>query len=77
MAEAVVLYMMVNTKGDPFTLGGAIIVHESKEEMEYLFPGTRVVVYTIGEGAAMALRDHPSLASTTFPLNREDFRRER
>lgn len=71
-----VLFMMVTTKGEPFTLGGLIIVHEDRDEMAYLFPGTRVVPYTIHEGAAMALRDHPSLASTTFPLDRKDFRRE-
>lgn len=77
MAEAVTLYMMVTSKGEPFTLGGLIIVHENRDEMEYLFPETRVVPYSIHEGAAMALRDHPSLASTTFPLDRKDFRHER
>lgn len=72
----VTLYMMVTSKGEPFTLSGLILVHEDRDEMEYLFPGTRVVPYTIHEGQAMSIRDHPSLASTQFPLNRKDFRRE-
>lgn len=72
----VTLYMMVTSKGQPFTLDGLILVHEDRHEMEYLFPGTRVVPYTIHEGAAMSIRDHPSLASTTFPIDRKDFVRE-
>lgn len=61
---------------------GKMVVHHDRREMEYLFPGQRVVMlsgYTIQECAhkygrpAMWLKDHPDMASVKFPINPKEF----
>lgn len=61
---------------DLYTLGGRIIVHNSRDELEWLFPKTRVVRLSDGNiGPTLRLCDHPRFKSQgiTFPFNREDF----
>lgn len=69
--------MLVTSKGEPFTYGGRILVHESREELGYLFPNNRTAPYRGSEGDAMLLIDHPDMAAVRFPLNRKDFRHGR
>ena len=71
-------YVMVGlASGEAVSLGGRILVHHSRPEMEFLFPiGVRVVEIgpDIPERDTMPLRDHPDLAKVRWPLRREDFR---
>lgn len=58
------------------TLGGRVIAHTSREELEFLCPGPEVKpINGIGADEVLMLRDHPNMASVRWPLNREDFRR--
>lgn len=61
--------------GELLTYGGKVLVHGSRHEMEWLFPGSRIVRITDGElgQPVMRLQDHPSLDRVRFPLRREDF----
>jgi hypothetical protein len=71
---ALTLWMMVTNKtAEPFTFGGRILVHESREDLEYLFPNQRLVPYKGSEGECMALVNHPDMAAVTFPLDPRDF----
>lgn len=56
------------------TLGGAIIVHEDRAELEFLFPGRQAVDVTQSVLPKVPLRDNPAMAGVSFPLRREDFR---
>ena len=69
-------YALVGPRsGELLTYGGAVIYHEDKAEMQWLFPHSRVVRITDGDlgGPMMKLRDHPDMTSVQFPLRREDF----
>lgn len=61
--------------GDLLTYGGAVIYHEDKGEMQWLFPNSRIVRISDGDlGVPMLpLHKHPDMVSTRFPLRREDF----
>jgi hypothetical protein len=69
--------------GEPFTFRGALVVHDSREELEWLVPThpvREIPGRTPGEVAArlgvpvLALKDHPDMASVRWPLKKEDFR---
>jgi hypothetical protein len=62
--------------GSPLTYGGRVITHNNREEMEFLFPGARVVEIgsLIPPQDRIALSEHPDMAAVSFPLRREDFR---
>lgn len=70
------LYAMVGDKShDYITYGGRVLVHYDVDELHFLFPNMRLV--TVKENLQrelMMLRDHPDMASVTFPLKRSDFR---
>lgn len=61
--------------GELLTYGGRVLVHNSRHEMEWLFPRSRVVRITDGElgQPTMRLRDHPGLEAVRWPLRRQDF----
>lgn len=64
--------------GQLLTYRGRVLIHDSRAELEYLFPNrdkTRVVRLTDGDlgQPTMSIRDHPSMASVRWPLRREDF----
>jgi len=63
------------TTGDLLTYQGRVIVHGDKQEMEYLFPSSRVVKVSNGDlgQPILQLRDHPGMSQVRFPLRREDF----
>jgi len=58
-----------------FSLNGRILVHDNREELEFLIPGHDVVEVTGTTIPTMRWADHPDLKGiVTFPLNRNDFR---
>lgn len=67
---------------DFLTYGGRIIWHDSAAELEFLCPanvGTAVVREIprhIPDGLMISVKDHPSFAAVTWPLTREQFRRQ-
>lgn len=71
------LYALVGERsGDVLTYGGRVILHNSKSEMEFLFPNNRVIEFKPrGGDLVMRLADHPDMAPVRFPLNKADFRR--
>ena len=56
------------------TLGGAIIVHENRAELEWLFPHRETVDVTESVLPKCRLKDNPAMAGVRFPIRREDFR---
>lgn len=61
--------------GDLLTLGGRVIVHDNRAEMEFLLPSARVVRVTDGDlGPTLPLREHPGLSHVTWPLDPKEFR---
>ncbi len=61
---------------DFLTYGGRVLVHPSQAELEWLFPGAvvREVPPSFPADQCLPVAQHPDLASTTFPLDRSDFR---
>jgi len=69
------LWALKTVSGDVFTYGGEVLVHESRAELEYLFPGRQTVDVTESVLPKMQIRDHPQIKGIIrFPLRREDFR---
>lgn len=64
--------------GELLTYKGFLLVHENKAELEFLFPGLRVVKKPshYGEDLTMPLKDHPDMDTVVFPLeqNMDQFR---
>jgi hypothetical protein len=64
--------------GEILTFRDKAIVHEHKGELEYLFPGNRVVPLPSywGEELTFPLKDHPDMDVVQFPLakNMSQFR---
>jgi len=60
----------------PASLNGRILVHNSRPEMEFLFPGSEIreIGPDLPEADTMSIKDHPDLVSVQWPLRREDFR---
>lgn len=65
--------------GDLLTYQGRPIIHDSREEMEWLLPDARVVAVTEQDLRRrsplppLQLRDHPSLSHIRWPLDRSQF----
>lgn len=65
--------------GDLLTLEGRPIVHDNREEMEWLMPGARVVrvddrdLRQRSPLPPMRLPEHPDLQGLTWPLTRREF----
>lgn len=67
--------MVGPTSGEPLTFGGCLLIHDNRDELEWLVPGIRVVPLTDSYGLpTMRLQDHPDLAHLTWPLERKEFR---
>lgn len=66
------------TTGEILTYKGHALVHENKRELEYLFPGLRVVQLPSYWGTSLTfpLKDHPDMDTVVFPLdqNMDQFR---
>lgn len=72
--DVVTLWALQTVSGDVFTWGGNVLVHESRAELEFLFPGRRTVDVSQSVLPKMPIKDHPGMAGIRFPLHREDFR---
>ena len=69
-------YALIGARsGELLTYRGRVLVHDSRAEMEYLFPRTRVIQVTDGElgQPTMPISEHPGMAKVRWPLEREDF----
>lgn len=66
------------TSGELLTYKGWLLVHENKRELEYLFPGLKIVPKPkyYGDDMTMELKDHPDMDTVQFPLeqNMDQFR---
>ena len=64
--------------GEILTWKNRALVHENKRELEYLFPGLRVVPLPSywQEAMTFPLKDHPDMDTVKFPLeqNMDQFR---
>lgn len=79
------MYVLVqHASGEPFTFRGRVLVHGTREDLEWLVP-THPVREVPGRTPeevqarlgvpVMQLRDHPDMAGIRWPLKKEDFRR--
>lgn len=70
------LFGVRSASGELFTLNGLLLVHENREEIEWLLPGYLAVDVTNTELPTLAWADHPGIkgAGITFPLDKNDFR---
>lgn len=68
------LWALKTVTGDVFTFGGAVLVHENRSELEFLFPGRQCADVTESVLPKMQFKDHPDMWGIRFPLHREDFR---
>jgi len=59
--------------GELLTFQGRILVHDNRGELEWLFPGEQIVLYS-GALPTMPICDHPDMAAVQWPLRKEDFR---
>lgn len=62
--------------GELLSLGGRVLVHDNAAELEFLFPGARVVALPsyVPPEQTLPVSAHPEMASVRFPLDRRDFR---
>jgi hypothetical protein len=70
-------YMLVGlASNEPLTYKGRVIVHNSKEELEFVLRNVKIVHVTnswLQKNRWMWLRDHPTAATWRWPLQKEDF----
>ena len=68
-------WALKTVSGDVFTYGGAVLVHDNRAELEYLFPGRQTADVSNTALPRMRIQDHPQIKGIIrFPLRREDFR---
>jgi hypothetical protein len=62
--------------GELATIGGQLLVHRDKREMEFLLPNATAVPVppTARGGPFLPLSAHPDMAAIRWPLNTEEFR---
>lgn len=62
--------------GELLSLGGRILVHPDRAELEWLLAGQRVVEVPphIPAEQTMPWSQHPNMSAVRFPLERRDFR---
>jgi len=70
------------TSGEILSYRGRMVVHHDRAELEFLFPGEKIVMlngYSREEVAqkygrpAMHLKDHPDMDAVQWPLDRKRF----
>lgn len=61
--------------GELLSYGERFLVHDDRAELEFLFPGSRVVIMPrhISADQTMPLPRHPELTHLRWPLDRRDF----
>lgn len=55
------------------TYKGKVLVHDSREELEFLFPGQRVVPADVPPAERLSIKQHPQMHAVKWPLERKDF----
>jgi hypothetical protein len=62
--------------GELLSLGGRILVHPDRAELEFLLADQRVVEVPahVPPEQTMPWSQHPQMAAVNFPLERSDFR---
>jgi hypothetical protein len=60
--------------GELLSHGGRVLVHDNAAELEFLFPGTRVVELPPYIEATLPITQHPELAAVRWPLRKDEFR---
>lgn len=62
--------------GELLSLGGRVLVHNNAAELEFLFPGARVVPLPayVPPAQTLPIAAHPDLTAVRFPIQRKDFR---
>lgn len=60
--------------GGVYSRDGAILVHDNREELEFLFPGRKAKDVTGTRLPTTQWANHPEMAGITWPLRREEFR---
>ena len=56
------------------TYQGKAILHDSREEMEFLFPAEKVIPAPHWVEDYILLKNHPDMAPVKWPLQKNDFR---
>lgn len=61
--------------GELLSLSGLVLTHGDAAELEFLFPGARVVALPphIPPERTVSISAHPEMSSVRFPLDRRDF----
>lgn len=61
--------------GELLSYGDRVLTHGNAAELEFLFPGTRVVTLPahVPPERTLPVPAHPELAAVRFPLDRRDF----
>ena len=67
------LFAIETSDGWVATFQGRALVHENREELEFLFPRHEIVEITGTEIPIMWVRHHPQCQSVTFPLDKSIF----
>lgn len=68
------LYGLWGDKSGQFlTQGGRVIFHTSREELEFLFPGTLVKPVDVNPLEGIPVQYVRGMEAVEFPLNRDDF----
>ena len=67
------LFAIATSDGFVASYHGRALVHDNREEMEFLFHRHRIVEVTGTKMPIMWVKHHPQCASIEFPLQRETF----
>lgn len=59
--------------GEFLTQGGRVIFHTSREELEFLFPGTPVKPVDVNPLEGIPVQYVRGMEAVQFPINRDDF----
>ena len=67
------LFGISTSDGWVATFKGRMLVHDCREEMEFLFPRHRIVEVTGTSMPIMWVKHHPQVQSVSFPIDKATF----
>jgi hypothetical protein len=67
------LFAISTSDGWVATFKNRVLVHDCREEMEFLFPRHKIVEVTGTSMPIMWVKHHPQVQSVTFPIDRSTF----
>lgn len=56
------------------TYNGRVLVHDNREEFQFLFPSNKIVPTDAPPDECMSIKLHPQMQAVKWPLQRKDFR---